>query len=215
MLANGCALVLAIAVTACGRGGSWDCISRGHGGAYDECASGGSHQESPAVAAARERDNKAKAEQLARDREAKRRAYEAAKPPCAQRDANACWTVAVYAMANNHPQTETIAALEVACDGKLADGCFELGRLKNDVALLATACELGHLRACQVAVVKDPSRAMTFDRRACELHDGAACERMAAASTDRAEIEQYLKRACGEQRKDACRRLGELSVGAP
>jgi TPR repeat protein len=219
MLANGCALALAIAVgvSGCGKGGSWECISKGHGGAYDECASsGGTSKPDPYEEEAKKRDAEAAARHAQEQKAAKRREFEATRPKCTGGDAKACWLVATYAIANNLDNAILFPALEGACDGKIADACFELGRLHDDVPRLVTACELGHLRACQVGTAKDPSRALTFDTRACELHDGEACERVARAHAergDRAETEKYLRLGCREERKDACRRLGEMAAG--
>lgn len=219
MLANGCALALVVAVAVTGCGAAWKCSSSGQGGAYEECMRNSEpHEMSDAEKREMKRREEDKAKQLQRQREAKRREYDAAKPPCARNDANACMTVARYAIVNNHDKSEILTALQVACDGKVGEACFELGLRRDDVALLASGCEHGYLRACQQAATKDPSRAMTFDSRACELHDGLACERVAAIHAqhgDRPETEKYLRLACREARKAACQRLGEMAVSAP
>ncbi len=190
---------------------------RGSGGAYESCMEM-RQQPSGKDRAERKRRDEAKAEEARRDRETKQREYLAAKQPCSRGDAKACWIVAIHASLNKHDKAEILAALEVACDGNNAQACFELGMMRDDVARLAMACTLGHLRACQMAIAKDPSRAMELDSRACELNDGVACERVAAMYArrgDREETENYLRLACRADRKAACQRLGEMAVGEP
>ena len=217
MLANGCALALAIAVATSGCAGTFECLGAGHGSTQEACVA--SHQPpSRAERAEAKRREAAKAEQKRADEAGRVRDYEAAKQPCAGGSPKACWVVAVHATLYKHDKAEILAALAVACDGKIAQACFELGMAQGDVARLAMGCELGHLRSCQMAIAKDPSRALELDSRACALNDGLACERVAtihAQHGDRAETEEYLKLACRADRKAACQRLGELAAGQP
>lgn len=104
---------------------------------------------------------------------------------CGTGDAGACTALGVALVPSDEARATTL--LRAACDAGQARGCLELGRLQDDPALRARACELGLADACGT-----PSADPAAD---CAAGRTSACEAVLPAATG-ADRLRVLERLC-------------------
>jgi hypothetical protein len=146
---------------------------------------------------------------------------------CADGDAaNACAAGDLDACngGSGEPPARRDAMRRIACAAGRATACSELGA--HDEAMLARACLLGDLRACdrygtdlayptRADRRADGARALVVWEQACELGGQESCARVAEAYADGTEVARDVARArrmqadaCARGRAPSCAELG-------